>query len=70
MKPHNGPIMNWSKRTCAGGLGYYIWGRILAHPDFDDQVTNTSIVVAHDVATGEIETLNSRYTLVGAEQHG
>lgn len=62
-KPHKGSIENWSKVQRGMGLGYYVWGTFLDHPDFGLKTTNTSYVVKHEGA--EIETRNSRYTLVG-----
>lgn len=65
-KPHKGKISNWAKRETISqkGLGYYIIGKFVDHPDFAGDFGHTSYVVAHDEVTGEIETRNSRYTLV------
>lgn len=66
-KPHYGRIENWQEEACGKhGLGYLIVGRFLDHPAYALQKGHTSYVVKHDKATGEIETRNSRYTLVGA----
>lgn len=65
-KPHKGRIENWQKtqHPLAGGLGYIIEGRFLDHPEFALMNGHTSYIVKHDETTGEIETRNSRYTLV------
>lgn len=60
-KPHKGVIKNWIKLPCDEGLGYAVFGDA---PDTEGWVIRTSYVVKHDEATGEIETRNSRYTLV------
>lgn len=65
MKPHKGKISDWFKLPSSHGLGYYIMGQFHNHPDFGSKFTNTSWVEKHDVETGEIETRNSRYTLIG-----
>lgn len=67
-KPHHGRIQNWHKQPCGDhGLGYMIMGTLLDHPTIPVKHTNTSYVVKHDEATGEIETRNSRYRLIGPE---
>lgn len=76
-KPHKGRIANWVKFTVdpSYGLGYVIIGDWLDDPRPIKPTTPTgrgmelmtSYVVAHDEATGEIETRNSRYTLVGGK---
>lgn len=64
-KPHKGRIDDWYKSECgAAGLGYLIRGKFLDHPDFSGYYGHTSYIVKHDEATGEIETRNSRYTLL------
>ena len=67
MKPHKGPIANWFKLPTAQGLGYYIMGEFQDHPEFGRKFTNTSWVEKHDTESGEIETRNSCYTLIGPE---
>lgn len=73
-KPHKGRIRWWSRwHSITGkGLGYIVVGEFLDHPELhanaDDKLGYTSYVVAHDEQTCEIETRNSRYTLVGIEQ--
>jgi hypothetical protein len=64
-KPHKGRITEWAKRECPPeyGLGFFIVGKFVDHPEFSGQFGWTSYVAAHDEATGEIETRNSRYTL-------
>jgi len=64
-KPHKGRIDRWTKLTFP--LGTIVFGRALEHPAFAGSEIRTSYVVSHDEATGEIETRNSRYTLVGKE---
>lgn len=65
VKPHKGRIDCWSKYPVDGvGLGYRILGRFLDHPAFAGMLGHTSYVISHDQETGEIETLNSRYTLI------
>lgn len=81
-KPHNGQIANWLRayrnsmvhrvdETSEYGVnkGYDIIGLFIDHPDFGTAMGRTSLVLTHDEDTGEIETLNSRYTLLGIE-HG
>lgn len=63
-KPHHGRIKGWSKEPCNSGLGYRIVGEFLDHPHFRGPRCHTSYVIAHNSETGEIETANSRYTLV------
>jgi hypothetical protein len=65
-KPHKGRIERWWRYPCQGGLGYGINGQFLDHEHIRGD-GHTSYVVFHDEATGEIETRNSRYTLVGKE---
>lgn len=65
-KPHRGSIRNWHK--VPSGKSYYIWGEFIDHPGFGNVITNSSPVFSHDVETGEIETQNSRYILIGPEQ--
>jgi hypothetical protein len=63
MKPHKGRIALWYKQDC-GTEGYLVCGVFLDHPQFMGEHGHTSLVLSHDEATGEIETRNSRYTLV------
>lgn len=67
-KPHYGKISGWTKCPARSGLGFYIEGDFEDHPNFKGRFAHTSYVVAHDEKTGEIETKNSRYTLVGQEK--
>lgn len=70
-KPFKGTIEDWRKVPCGDyGLGYMIYGYTPDHPEFagmgrGDTYFHTSYVVKHDETTGEIETRNSRYKLVG-----
>ena len=65
-KPHKGKLSDWFKVPCDDGIGFRISG-LLEAPGCGLQMGHTSFVLAHDEATGEIETYNSRYTLVGGE---
>ncbi len=65
-KPHKGRIETWTKLPI-GDRGYIICGKFLDHEQFAGEEGHTSFVLSYDEATGEIETRNSRYTLVGAE---
>lgn len=66
-KPHKGSIKSWSRYPWDGGLGYVIRGLSVDHPQFAGDYIRTSYVVKHDEATGEVETRNSRYSLIGPE---
>lgn len=71
-KPHKGKIRCWGKYhfdkvlypELGDSLGYTIVGRPIDHPEFTRWM-RTSAVVKHE--GNEIETLNSRYELVGEE---
>ena len=78
-KPHHGRITGWwlhypldDFEPPEGAPGYIVRGNLIDHPMWDERDPwmkdsgHTSWVLKHDEATGEIETLNSRYTLVGA----
>ncbi len=70
LKPHKGRIEKWRKlKYDFGGLGYRIHGTLLDHPSLSGRNATTSLVIKHDQKTGEIETENTRYTLVG-ESYG
>jgi len=62
-KPHRGRIEPWFRLTV--GSRYAIAGVFLDHPDWPGRWALTSEVLSYDEKTGEIETMNSRYTLVG-----
>lgn len=62
-KPHKGKIKHWTKVSYSHGD--IVYGRAVDHPQFAGTDIHTSYVLSHDEATGEIETRNSRYTLVG-----
>jgi len=76
MKPLKGEIHDWEimyypkemfrdeQGEFPKNLGYLIRGVPHGHPNFVDYV-RTSPIVKHDRSTGEVETLNSRYLLVG-----
>lgn len=49
-------------------LGYYFTCIFLDHPMFGGREGYTSMIVKYDEATGEAETLNSRYTVVPLEE--
>lgn len=71
VKPHMGSIAQWRREMLPGhGLGYRICGQSIDHPRWGGCPMYTSYVVKHDEATGEIETRNSRYTLIGPEGKG
>jgi hypothetical protein len=63
-KPHKGRIKDWRILHSAGTV--YIAGRFLDHPSLGKHGGNsiTSPVLRADFVTGEIETRNSRYTLI------
>ena len=63
-KSHRGELHNWRRMECENGLGYFV-GTFMGHPVFTGEHGHTSYVVAHE--GDEIETRNSRYTLVGDE---
>lgn len=70
IKPHKGSLRLWRKHVPSGnfksfGLGYIICGVFVDHPDFAGETGHTSWVVKHE--GNEVETINSRYTLVGEE---
>lgn len=66
-KPFNGTITNWHRVECerTAGLGWFVEGWNGDHPTERPATASTSEVVSFDAATGEIETVNSRYRLVG-----
>lgn len=66
-KPHNGTITGWRRVDCQRehGLGWFVEGWNGDHPTKPPADITTSEVVAFDESTGEIETANSRYRLVG-----
>lgn len=66
-KPHNGTITGWRRVECdrTHGLGWFVKGFNEGHPTKLPATASTSEVVSFDAATGEIETVNSRYRLVG-----
>lgn len=71
-KPHKGIIRSWRKILISEelkyhkhyGLGFCIGGIPEGHPDFMDHswIRTSSII---KMEGNEVETLNSRYTLVG-----
>lgn len=71
-KPHKGKIIVVGKYYAAGyGLGYGYWCKFVDHPDFAGRNGHTSYVVLdecdaprHRGDSYEIETRNSRYTVV------
>ncbi len=64
-KPHRGRIAVWRKVGRDNQTAYE--GVFLDHPNLTDFVGHTSAVLKGPDGNGEIETLNSRYTLIGAE---
>lgn len=68
-KPHLGRIDFQAEWPTPGlGLGYRVCGRFLDHPRFGGETGMTSYVVAREGE--EIETRNSRYTVVYVEPAG
>lgn len=65
-KPHHGRLADWHKVSSFSdkGTGFCISARALDHPEFKGRLILTSYVISYDEKTGEIETRNSRYTLV------
>lgn len=71
-KPHRGSLKDWwihypmvDFDESEGSLGYLICGTFVDHEDFAGQYGGTSWVMKHDVETGNVETLNSLYKLIG-----
>lgn len=64
-KPYKGTIKDAIVRDCIGGLGYLVVGTPIGHPDFVDWL-HTSFVVKRE--GNEIETNNSRYTVILLEE--
>jgi hypothetical protein len=64
-KPHKGKIHNWYRWFIGTEGDYVIAGLSEGHPSFAGYQLHTSKVVSENGR--EIETLNSRYTLVGEE---
>jgi hypothetical protein len=64
-KPHKGSLKGWKRYE--HGDKVCIWGTFVDHPHFAGLYGHTSYIVSHNEETGEVETLNSRYTLVGPE---
>jgi hypothetical protein len=67
-KPHHGRIAAWRKIGRDEATAYE--GVFLDHPSLTGFMSVTSAVVAGPDGDGEIETLNSHYTLIGAETTG
>jgi len=70
MKPYKGSIKDWyvfypSPEWKPQGLGYLIMGTFVDHGQYAGCSGSTSWVVSHDEGSGEVETLNSRYNLIG-----
>lgn len=70
LKPHKGSLKDWWKHYPleefgSEGLGYIICGVFVDHEDFAGEDSHTSWVVSHDETEGYVETLNSRYILIG-----
>ena len=64
-KPHRGRITDWT-RVWIDDERYHIFGFSQDHPRLAGHLL-TSVVLKHDEATGEIETKNQRFRLVGPE---
>jgi len=67
-KPHRGRIAAWRKTGHDEATAYE--GVFLDHPNLTGFMSVTSAVMAGPDGGGEIETLNSHYTLIGAETTG
>ena len=65
-KPHKGRIINYT--LLAANNKFAFSGVALDHPEFKGRNIITSYVVKYDRESGEIETLNSLYTLVENEE--
>ena len=77
-KPYKGRLLNWYKRDCPEyGLGYFLECTFLDHPEFQGEHGHVSYIVKESQPVPsrhtlmdinaepiEIETRNSRYTLV------
>lgn len=68
-KPHKGQLENWSLVRSAralDGLTFYATGMFVNHPRFAGTSGYTSMIKSIKFKDGgaEIETMNSRYTLV------
>lgn len=73
-KPHNGDLFFWRRTpfnkdvySLPENLGYVITGSKSRERLSLGTYWQTSAVVKHNEETGEIETLNSRYQLIGEE---
>jgi hypothetical protein len=58
-KPHKGKITDWFNNQSV------IMGLFIDHPEYHGMMGHTSQLLYQNFETGEIETMNSRYTLVG-----
>jgi hypothetical protein len=67
-KPHRGRIVAWTRIEVGAQEG--IEGTFLDHPSLHGFVSRSSAIVKGPDADGEIETLNSRYVLIGSEATG
>jgi hypothetical protein len=68
MKPFKGYISNWNKVPYE--KTYFVRGRPSGHPDFKDFIRTSLVVKTWPADNGLdicIETLNSRYILMGKE---
>lgn len=79
-KPHKGCIANWNKvmrnsmtwdvsasNPEGANKGYDIIGLFIDNPDFGTAKSRTTLVLTHDEETGEIETTDAFYRLLGLE---
>ena len=62
-KPHNGRIEDWTRVPCDHGAGFFVVGRFVDHYRLAGLEGHTSWAVA--LEGDQLETRNSRYTLVG-----
>jgi hypothetical protein len=63
-KPHRGRIRDWYFVQTHANKPPHIEGLFLDHPELRGNDGHTAAVLKFDAETGEIETRNSRYTLV------
>lgn len=75
-KPHKGRIVETGRFKSVYGLGYGLYVKFVDHPEFGGMFGHTSPIVKTDEAKPrhlndgyEVETLNSRYTVIPEEKH-
>jgi hypothetical protein len=68
-KPHRGGMSEWRFLELGPGRRIVV-GRFVDHYLYGGLRGHTSLVERYDESTGEVETRNSRYTLVGPGRVG